>query len=147
MRTCRVFLFPYFCESNLKDLNQSPDKIRIDKWLWTVRIFKTRSLAGDACNNGRILVNGMPAKPSKDIKVGDSILVRKPPVIYNYVIKGIPNSRLSAKLVPDYLEDNTSVEELYKLHVNEKIFFKRDRGTGRPTKRERRQMDKLNTDR
>jgi ribosome-associated heat shock protein Hsp15 len=127
-------------------LNQPPDKIRIDKWLWTVRIFKSRSLAGDACNNGRILVNGMPAKPSKDIKAGDSVLVRKPPVIYTYHVKGIPNSRLSAKLVPDYLEDNTSVEELNKLHVNETIFFKRDRGTGRPTKRERRQMDNLNAD-
>jgi ribosome-associated heat shock protein Hsp15 len=130
---------------NIKDLNQSTDKIRIDKWLWTVRIFKTRSLAGDACNNGRILVNGLPSKPSKDIKPRDHIIVRKPPVIYTYTIKGIPNSRISAKLVPDYLEDNTSVEELNKLHVNENIFFKRDRGTGRPTKRERRQMDKINT--
>jgi ribosome-associated heat shock protein Hsp15 len=126
-------------------LNQPLEKIRIDKWLWTVRLFKTRSLAGDACNNGRILVNGMPAKPSKDIKSGDSVVVRKPPVIYTYIIKGIPNSRISAKLVPDYLEDNTSVEELNKLHVNENIFFKRDRGTGRPTKRERRQMDNLNS--
>jgi ribosome-associated heat shock protein Hsp15 len=127
-------------------LNQLPEKIRIDKWLWTVRLFKTRSLAGDACNNGRVLVNGMSSKPSKEIKPGDNIVVRKPPVIYTYIIKGIPNTRLAAKLVPDYLEDNTSVEELNKLKVNENIFFKRDRGTGRPTKRERRQMDKLNTD-
>jgi ribosome-associated heat shock protein Hsp15 len=126
-------------------LNQQLDKIRIDKWLWTVRIYKTRTLAGDACNKGRIIVNGLQAKSSKEIKVGDSIVVRKPPVIYTYLIKGIPNSRLSAKLVSDYLQDNTSVEELDKLHVNENIFFKRDRGTGRPTKRERRQMDNLNT--
>jgi ribosome-associated heat shock protein Hsp15 len=130
---------------NIFVLNHSLDKIRIDKWLWTVRIFKTRTLAGDACSNGRILVNGIPAKPSKDIKTGDNIVVRKPPVIYTYLIKGIPNSRLSAKLVPDYLEDNTSVEELNKLQVNENIFFRRDKGTGRPTKRERRQMDKLNS--
>jgi ribosome-associated heat shock protein Hsp15 len=127
-------------------LNQPLDKLRIDKWLWTVRIFKTRSMAGDACNNGRIIVNGMPAKPSKDIKTGDTITVRKPPVIFSYKIKAIPNSRISAKLVPDFLEDNTSVEELNKLHINEKIFFKRDRGTGRPTKKERREMDKLNTE-
>jgi ribosome-associated heat shock protein Hsp15 len=127
-------------------LNQPTGKIRIDKFLWTVRIFKTRSLAGEACNNGRVLLNGMPAKASKDVKTGDALVVRKPPVLYTYLVKAIPSSRLPAKLVPDYLEDKTSVDELNKLHINENIFFKRDRGTGRPTKKERRQMDDLNTD-
>jgi ribosome-associated heat shock protein Hsp15 len=127
-------------------LDQSAGKIRIDKWLWTVRVFKTRTIAGDACNKGRVLVNGMPAKASKDIKIGDNIIVRKPPVIFSYMVKGIPGSRLSPKLVVDYLEDQTSVEELDKLKVKDVIFFKRDRGTGRPTKKDRRQMDDLISD-
>lgn len=127
-------------------MDQQAEKIRIDKWLWTVRIFKTRTLAGDACNKGRVLVNGLPAKASKDIKVGDSIIVRKPPVIYSYLVKGIPSSRLSPKLVIIYLEDQTSVEELDKLKIKDVVFFKRERGTGRPTKKERRQMDDLMSD-
>jgi ribosome-associated heat shock protein Hsp15 len=127
-------------------LDQSIGKVRIDKWLWTVRVFKTRTLAGEACNKGRILVNGLPAKASKDIKIGDSIIVRKPPVIYSYFVKGIPGSRLSPKLVVDYLEDQTSIEELDKLKVKDVIFFKRDRGAGRPTKKDRRQMDDLISD-
>jgi len=127
-------------------LDQKSDKIRIDKWLWCVRVFKTRTLAGEACNKGRILVNGLPAKASKDIKIGDSIFVRKPPVVFSYFVKGIPGSRLSAKLLSDYLEDQTSVEELDKLKIKDAIYFKRERGTGRPTKKERRQIDDLRDD-
>jgi ribosome-associated heat shock protein Hsp15 len=132
-------------EKNFK-LNQISDKIRIDKWLWSVRVFKTRTLAGEACNKGRIFVNGMPAKASKDIRIGDIVIARKPPVIYSYLVKGLPGSRLAAKLVSDYLEDQTSIEEINKLKINDTLFFKRDRGTGRPTKKERRQMDDLTTD-
>jgi ribosome-associated heat shock protein Hsp15 len=127
-------------------LDQATRKIRIDKWLWTVRVFKTRTLAAEACNKGRVLVNGLSAKASKDIKIGDSIIVRKTPVIYSYLVKGIPGSRLSPKLVIDYLEDQTSIEELDKLKIKDVVFFKRDRGTGRPTKKDRRQMDDLISD-
>jgi ribosome-associated heat shock protein Hsp15 len=119
------------------------DTVRVDKWLWAVRIYKTRALATDACRRGRILVNGLQAKPSKELKTGDRITVRKLPVIYNFQVKGIIDKRISAKLVQDYLEDLTSLEELNKLNISETFFIKRDRGTGRPTKRERRDIDKL----
>ncbi len=122
------------------------NKIRIDKFLWAVRIFKTRSIASDACNKGRVLIDGVIAKPSKEVKGNEQITVRKPPVIYNYKIKLLVKNRLPAKLVTDYIEDNTSIEELDKLKINESLYFKRDRGTGRPTKKERRTIDKIQKD-
>lgn len=122
------------------------DKVRVDKFLWAVRIFKTRSLASDACAKGRVLVDGVQTKPSKEIKGSETITVRKPPVIYSYKVKSILKSRVSAKLVAEYIEDTTSIEELDKLKINETLFFKRDRGTGRPTKRDRRIIDKLHND-
>jgi ribosome-associated heat shock protein Hsp15 len=122
------------------------EKVRLDKWLWSVRIFKTRSLATDACSKGRVLVNGQSAKPSKELYMDDHVTVRKPPVVYSYRIKLLVNNRLPAKLVPDYIEDLTSVEELEKLKINETFFIKRDRGTGRPTKKERRTIEKLTND-
>jgi ribosome-associated heat shock protein Hsp15 len=125
------------------------EKVRLDKWLWAVRIFKTRTIATDACNKGRVLVNNMPAKPSKELSGNELVTVRKPPVIYTYKIKTLVNNRLSAKLVPEYIEDLTSIEELNKLSINETFFIRRDRGSGRPTKKERRVIDKLhdaNTD-
>lgn len=129
-------LFTYFANKKL-------EKVRIDKWLWAMRIFKTRSLATEACKKGRVFVNAQGVKPSRDIVVGDRITVRKLPVIYSYVVKGLSEKRMSAKLVPDFLEDVTSLEELDKLNVNEYIHSKRERGTGRPTKKERRQLDDL----
>jgi ribosome-associated heat shock protein Hsp15 len=119
------------------------EKERIDKWLWAVRIYKTRAQATEACRKGRILVNGMEAKPSKEIKSGETVTVRKPPVVYCFAVKSLTNSRLPAKLVPSFLEDHTSKEELEKLKVKDSFFFERGRGTGRPTKKERRQIDKL----
>lgn len=121
------------------------NKVRIDKWLWAVRIFKTRSIAADACNKGRVLINNIPAKPAKELSGDETITVRKPPVIYTYKIKSLVKNRLPAKLVPDYIEDLTSVEELDKLKINEAFFVQRERGAGRPTKRERRIIDKLKT--
>ncbi len=119
------------------------DKVRIDKWLWSVRVFKTRSIAADACNKGRVLINNIPAKPSKELTGNETITVRKPPVIYTYKIKALVKNRLPAKLVPEYIEDLTSVEELNKLNINETFFIKRERGAGRPTKKERRVIDQL----
>jgi ribosome-associated heat shock protein Hsp15 len=122
------------------------ENVRIDKFLWAVRIFKTRSLAGDACSRGRILINGIQTKPSKELKGDETLTVRKPPVIYTYKIKSLVKNRLPAKLVSEHIEDLTSIEELDKLKINETFFVKREAGTGRPTKRDRRIIDKLQTD-
>ncbi|NHB69293.1 RNA-binding S4 domain-containing protein [Perlabentimonas gracilis] len=117
---------------------------RIDKWLWTVRIFKTRSIATDECKKGRVRVNDAEIKPSKEVKAGDTISVRKPPVVYSYVVKDIPKSRIGAKLVPDYLENTTPADELAKLEPGFLAFQgNRARGTGRPTKKERRTLDNI----
>jgi len=116
---------------------------RIDKFLWGVRVFKTRALATEACKKGKIHIDGIPAKASRLVKQGDIIEVKKPPVVYTYIAKDVPKSRISAKLVNEYIEDITSPEELKKLEVNESFFVKRDRGTGRPTKKDRRTIDNL----
>lgn len=122
------------------------EKVRLDKWLWAVRLYKTRSMATDACNKGRVLVNGIDAKASKDLTGNEIVTVRKPPVVYTYKIKELIKNRVSAKLVANYIDDLTSVEELDKLKINETFFYKRDRGTGRPTKKERRIIEKLKND-
>lgn len=119
------------------------DKVRIDKFLWAVRLFKTRSLAAEACSKGRVLIDGAQAKAAKELKGNETITVRKPPVVYSYKVLNTLKSRVSAKLVPEYIEDNTSIDELDKLKVNESLFFQRDRGAGRPTKKDRRTIDKL----
>jgi ribosome-associated heat shock protein Hsp15 len=119
------------------------DKVRLDKWLWAVRLYKTRSIAANACNGGKVLVNGLEAKPSKELTGNETITIRKPPVIYTYKIKMLLKNRVSAKMVPEFIEDLTSVEELEKLNIKETFFIRRDRGSGRPTKKERRTIDKL----
>jgi ribosome-associated heat shock protein Hsp15 len=117
---------------------------RVDKWLWTVRIFKTRSIATEECKKGRVKVNDAEVKPSKEVKPGDAITVRKPPVVYSYIVKDIPKSRVGAKLVPDYLDNTTPADELAKLDPGFLAFQgTRARGTGRPTKKERRNLDNI----
>ncbi|MDR1225593.1 MAG: RNA-binding S4 domain-containing protein [Prevotellaceae bacterium] len=117
---------------------------RLDKWLWSLRAYKTRSEAADACERGRILVNGAAAKPSRELKVGDIVCVRKSPVAYTYKVVDIPPSRVGASLVSKYVENLTPTEELEKLSVNSAVIFaQRDRGTGRPTKKDRRDIGKL----
>ena len=118
--------------------------IRLDKYLWAVRIFKTRSDAADAIRSNRVLVNDAYAKPSRDVKVGDVISVKKMPVVYQYRVVELVSSRQPAKNVPMYATDITPQSELDKLNVpRETIFIVRDRGTGRPTKKERRELDSL----
>lgn len=120
------------------------DEVRIDKFLWSIRAFKTRSEATDACNGGKIRLNGGDVKPSKLVHRGDEIVVRKPPVTYTYKVKELVDKRQGAKLVSDFVENLTPEEELQKLHAPVETFFlKRDRGTGRPTKKDRRQMEAL----
>lgn len=115
---------------------------RIDKWLWAARIFKTRSIAADACKNGRVTLKGERIKPSRIIKEGDVIEVRKPPITYTFrILKAIEN-RVGAKLVPEILENITPPEQYQLLEMNRiSGFIDRARGTGRPTKKERRQLD------
>ena len=119
------------------------EKVRLDKWLWAVRIYKTRSLATEACKKGRVTVNGMEAKASRDIRPGDMLFIRKLPVIYTIRVKGVIENRIAAKRVPEFLEDLTSPEEIEKLKLQDTAFFKRDRGAGRPTKKERRLLDRM----
>ena len=120
------------------------DDIRLDKYLWAVRIFKTRSDAADAIRNNRVLVNNAYAKPSREVKEGDIISVKRMPVTYQYKVVGLVSSRQPAKNVPMYCLNITPQEELDKLTVpRETIFVFRERGTGRPTKKERRQIDTL----
>ncbi|MBQ3255536.1 MAG: RNA-binding S4 domain-containing protein [Rikenellaceae bacterium] len=119
-------------------------EVRLDKWLWAVRVFKTRSDAADACRTNRVLVNDAYAKPSREVKVGDVISVKKMPVVYQYRVVELVSSRQPAKNVPLYAADITPQSELDKLNVpRETIFIVRDRGTGRPTKKERRELDSL----
>lgn len=121
-------------------------QIRVDKWLWAVRLFKTRNQATEACKKGRILIREQPVKPSRVLRVNDIIQVKKPPVVYSYKVTGLLAKRLSARLVQDYIEDITPKQELEKLKVRETFFISRDKGSGRPTKKERRTMDKLRGD-
>ena len=120
------------------------EDIRLDKYLWAVRIFKTRSDAADAIRNNRVTVNNSYAKPSREVKIGDVIAVRRQAVTYSYKVLDLVSSRQGAKLVPQYCLDITAPEELAKLNApRETIFVFRDRGTGRPTKKERRDLDTL----
>jgi ribosome-associated heat shock protein Hsp15 len=118
-------------------------QIRVDKWLWAVRIYKTRNQATEACKKGRILIREQPVKPSRVLRINDIIQIKKPPVIYSYKVTGLLAKRLSARLVKDYVENITPESELQKLKVRETFFISRDKGSGRPTKKERRTMDKL----
>lgn len=120
------------------------DEVRLDKYLWSIRVYKTRSEATTACNGGKVRLNGSDVKPSKMVKAGDTIVVRKGPVTYTYKVLALIDKRQGAKLVPQYAENLTPQEELDKLHAPVETFFlKRDRGAGRPTKKDRRQMDSL----
>lgn len=120
------------------------ETVRIDKYLWAIRVFKTRSEATEACNGGKVKIAGVNAKASKGVKVGDVIEIRKASVLFTYRIIRLTESRMGAQLVPDYAENLTPDSELQKLRApRETIILSRDRGSGRPTKKDRRQLDEL----
>jgi ribosome-associated heat shock protein Hsp15 len=121
------------------------ENIRIDKFLWAVRIFKTRSLASDACRKGKIIINNIQVKPSRIITVNETIIVKKLPLVYSYSVTEPIENRVSAKLVHLYVNDITPEEERAKL-LNRELsgFGYRNKGSGRPTKKERRNIDRLN---
>ena len=119
---------------------------RVDKWLWAARLFKTRSLAAEACKKGQITMRGAHLKPSRTIKEGDILEVRKPPITYSFKIKQTIEKRIGAKLVPEILEDITPASQYELLEIS-KIngFVDRARGTGRPTKKDRRSLEDFTT--
>lgn len=117
---------------------------RIDKWLWAMRVFKTRTIATEACKKGRVTMGGNPVKPSRAIKAGDIIDVKKPPITYTFRVKAVTGNRLGAKLVPEYLE-NITPQSQYDLLEMTKIsgFVDRRKGLGRPTKRDSRELSRF----
>lgn len=115
---------------------------RLDKFLWASRIFKTRTIAADACKNGRVMIDGVKQKPSRMVKEGDVIQVRKPPITYSFKILQAIQNRVGAKLVPEIMENVTTPDQYELLEMNRiSGFVNRARGTGRPTKKERRELD------
>ena len=116
--------------------------VRVDKWLCAVRIYKTRTIATEECNKGRISIGGINVKPSRDIKVGDIIEIRKPPITYKFRVLQLAEKRMGAKLVPEFLEDLTPKEQFEILEMQRLVQWSgREKGTGRPTKKDRRDMD------
>ena len=120
-----------------------PKSVRIDKYLWAVRVFKTRTLATEACRKGKVSVEEMPAKPSRMVTTGDVIEVKKLPVVYSYRVLDPIEKRVGAKIVDNFVENITPEEEMHKLEMKDDFFVKRERGAGRPTKKERRLLDDL----
>jgi len=120
------------------------NSVRIDKWLWAVRLYKTRSQAADACKGGKVKMDGVNTKPSREVKAGDILEIH-----HNYIrrvvkVKQAAKNRVAAKLVPDLMEDLTPASEFEKLEMIKQLNQeKRDRGTGRPTKKDRRTIDKI----
>ncbi len=116
--------------------------MRIDKFLWCVRLFKTRSLATEQVKLGKVLSKNEELKPSKELKIGEEIQIKRGPVVFSYKVLAFPKARQGAKLVSAYIEDTTTEEEKRKwLLLQEQLKLTRERGTGRPTKKDRREMD------
>jgi ribosome-associated heat shock protein Hsp15 len=120
------------------------EQVRIDKFLWSVRIFKTRSMATEACRRGRVIVNDQPAKASRPVLPNDTIVVRKLPVTYTFRVIAPVHNRVSAKFTADFIEDLTPEAEKEKLEMKRTVSHGyREKGLGRPTKKERREIDRL----
>ena len=118
--------------------------IRIDKYLWAIRVFKTRTDATDACKGGKVKIGTVNAKPSRDVQVGEVISVRKGAVTFTYKVLQLVDHRLGAKLVPEFAENLTPESEIEKLRAPvESFFLTRDRGAGRPTKKDRREIEQI----
>lgn len=116
--------------------------IRIDKWLWAVRLYKTRSLASEECKKGKVMINGMNVKPSREIKEGETIQLRRPPITRSYKVIALTENRMAAKMVPEFMVETTPASELEILEVQKNMsIYNRERGTGRPTKKDRRDLD------
>lgn len=122
----------------------SPSSARIDKWLWAVRLFKTRALATSACRAGSVEISGQPAKPARDVHVGERILVRQGLILRTLQVVGVPRSRVAARQVPEFCTDLTPESEYAKAREHRvQHVLEREKGSGRPTKRDRRAIDNL----
>jgi len=122
-------------------------EVRVDKYLFAMRLYKTRTIAADACKKGRITMGGAQLKPARTLHIGDVFSVRKGPITYTYRIKQLSENRLGAKLVPDYLQDITAPDQLELLELARLAGQTgRDRGTGRPTKKDRREIETFLSD-
>ena len=120
------------------------NEVRIDKWLWATRIFKTRTIAVEACKKGRVSIQNVPVKASRMIKVGEVIQVRKPPVTFSFKVLALTEKRMGAKVVPEYLENVTTPDQYEILELSRiNGFVNRAKGTGRPTKKEGRELQKF----
>ena len=118
------------------------ESVRIDKWLWAVRVFKTRTIASEACKKGRVLIDNNSVKPSRMIRIGEIVQVKKPPVTYSFKVLDIAQKRMGAKLVAGFMENATPSEEYEVLEMNKLSgFIDRQRGSGRPTKKDRRDLE------
>ena len=116
--------------------------VRIDKWLWSVRIYKTRSQASEACKKGYVRIKETSVKPSRDVKVGEIIQVKKAPITKSFKVLALVGKRMGAKLIVDFVEDVTTADQLELLEMQKNMrWIERDRGTGRPTKKDRRELD------
>lgn len=121
--------------------------VRVDKWLWATRVFKTRTIATEACKKGRVSISGINVKPSRPLKVGEIVDVRKPPVTYSFRVKALAENRMGAKLVPEYLENVTPASQMELLEmVRISGFINRQKGLGRPTKKEGRELSRFTDD-
>ena len=124
-------------------MNETPS-VRFDKWLWAVRLFKTRAQAADACRHGQVTIEGQPVKASRDVKIGEIIQARTPEITRTVKVLQLLDHRIGAGLVKDYAEDHTPVAAYEKRReVNSKTLFSRPKGAGRPTKKDRRAFDKF----
>ncbi len=117
--------------------------MRIDKFLWSVRLFKTRNIASEFCKKGKILIDDYPVKPSRLLKKGDVFMVKKNPVTYTYKVKSLLKNRVGAKLVENYIENLTTKDEMEKLENQKMAYIVMDKGVGRPTKKDRRDLKKI----
>jgi ribosome-associated heat shock protein Hsp15 len=121
---------------------QTPEPPRIDKWLWAVRLFKTRSLATQACRNGFVTTLGQPVKPAREVRVGETYEIRQSGITRTVKVLSPLDRRIGAKVVPEYAQDLTPASEYLKqMQIRNSAPLKRERGAGRPTKKERREID------
>lgn len=128
----------------LMNLQETSEPIRIDKWLWAVRIFKTRSLAAGECDRRKIIVNDVPVKPSRIVKINEIIHYKQTGITRQYLVLGISHNRVSAKITAELVKDITPEDDLKKFDaIRQDAFYVRDRGSGRPTKKERRDLEQV----
>lgn len=117
-------------------------EVRIDKWLWAVRLFKTRSIAAEACKSGKVIIGSTAVKPSRNVKVGDIVCIKRNPILFSFKVLALSENRMNAKLVIGFMENVTTADQLELIELAKLAGQTgRDRGTGRPTKKERRELD------